>query len=181
MKYGTRRPADPGRRLTIGVLHCVILCGATVSIHAQDAADPTNSQTTLSGTGSAKPNDTPEADDREATGTTPTQHGGRLFGTLPNYSTVEGTKQVLPVSVRQKFRTAELNAFDPYVFPVVGVVAGLGAGQDTVSYGRRYTTALADNAIGNFMTTPCRHPCSVKIRVTLNWAKAACGSELATR
>jgi len=39
------------------------------------------------------------------------------------------------------------------VFPFVGVVAALGVGQGTTNYPRRYATALADNSIGNFMTT----------------------------
>ena len=48
---------------------------------------------------------------------------------------------------------AALNSFDPYVFPFVGVVAALGVGQGTTNYTRRYATALADNSIGNFMTS----------------------------
>ena len=79
--------------------------------------------------------------------------GDRIFGVLPNYTTIEGAKQIQPVSAKQKFRMAELNSFDPYVFPFIGVTAGLGAGQGGVGYGRRYAMALADNSIGNFMTT----------------------------
>jgi hypothetical protein len=46
---------------------------------------------------------------------------------------------------------AALNTFDPYVFPFVGVVAGLNRG--TGSYTDHYATSLADNSIGNFMTS----------------------------
>jgi hypothetical protein len=77
----------------------------------------------------------------------------RVFGVLPNYSTVEGQRQVPPITARRAFTMAGLNSFDPYVFPFVGVVAALGVGQGTTSYTRRYATAMADNSIGNFMTT----------------------------
>ena len=46
---------------------------------------------------------------------------------------------------------AALNSFDPYVFPFVGFVAALPGG--SASYPERYGTALADNTIGNFLTT----------------------------
>jgi len=77
----------------------------------------------------------------------------RVFGVLPNYSTVEGNRQVPPITAGQAFHMAALNSFDPYVFPFVGVVAALGVGEGTTSYTRRYATALADNSIGNFMTS----------------------------
>jgi hypothetical protein len=91
---------------------------------------------------------TPDTTPRE-TGTV----GDHIFGVLPNYTTVEGAKKIQPPSVKQKFRMAEQNSFDPYVFPFVGVVAGLGAGQGAVGYVRRYGMALGDNSIGNFLTT----------------------------
>jgi hypothetical protein len=94
------------------------------------------------------PQATPDIPDRDTA-----KVGDRIFGVLPNYTTVEGAKEIQPASVKQKFRMAEQNSFDPYVFPFVGIVAGLGAGQGAVGYGRRYGMALADNSIGNFLTT----------------------------
>jgi hypothetical protein len=79
--------------------------------------------------------------------------GERMFGVLPNYTTVEGATQYQPVSAMKKFHMAEQNSFDPYVFPFVGVVAGIGAGQKGLGFGRRYAMALADNSIGNYLTT----------------------------
>jgi hypothetical protein len=98
----------------------------------------------------------------------------RIFGVLANYTTVEAAAQSSPITAKRAFKMAALNSFDPYVFPFVGVVAALGAGQggtfastmtrrwhqtaaadtgigDFIT--RRYPTALADNAIGNFLTT----------------------------
>ena len=78
--------------------------------------------------------------------------GDRIFGVLPNYSTVEGATRVEPLPVKTMFRIAALNSFDPYIFPFVAVVAGMSRPSGT-SYGRGYGTALADNSIGNFMTS----------------------------
>jgi hypothetical protein len=115
----------------------------------QDASDPL-AQTALPSE-SPLPT-TPEAVHDTAPAETGTA-GERMFGVLPNYTTVEGAKQYQPVSAFQKFHMAEQNSFDPYVFPFVGVVAGVGAGQKGLAFGRRYAMALADNSIGNYLTT----------------------------
>ncbi len=47
---------------------------------------------------------------------------------------------------------AALGSFDPYVFPFVGVVSCLNH-EPGLSYAQRYATSLADNSIGNFLTT----------------------------
>lgn len=94
-----------------------------------------------------------------------TQTPDRIFGILPNYGTVErdaaANTAVPPVTTKDSFRMAALNSFDPYVFPFVGFVAGLAhlqnqepsLGQGAAGYSKRYATALADNSMGNFMTT----------------------------
>ena len=56
------------------------------------------------------------------------------------------------VTTRQTFQMAALGSFDPYVFPFVGVVAAINHASSQ-SYARRYATSLADNSIGNFLTT----------------------------
>jgi hypothetical protein len=76
----------------------------------------------------------------------------RLFGVLPNYATVEGTAKIGSVTNRQTFQMAALNSFDPVVYPFVGVMAGLGQ-KGGLSYGKRYATAMADNSIGNVLTS----------------------------
>ena len=75
-----------------------------------------------------------------------------MFGVLPNYATVEGGEVAGRITTRQTFRMAALGSFDPYVFPFVGVVTVLNHAPDQ-SFARRYATALADNSIGNFLTT----------------------------
>jgi hypothetical protein len=86
------------------------------------------------------------------------QEHGRLFGVLPNYTTVdEGPAGAAPgdvpaISTSQSYRIASLSSFDPVVFPYVGFTTLFGGNHDS-SYGDRYVRAFADNAIGNFLTT----------------------------
>jgi hypothetical protein len=82
----------------------------------------------------------------------------RIFGVLPNYTTVETLRgvaapQVPTLTTRESFRLASLGTFDPVVYPFVGFVTALGQTSDESDYSTRYATAFADNAIGNFMTT----------------------------
>ena len=85
----------------------------------------------------------------------------RIFGILPNYTTVEHGAGAPPIQTKQTFALAAFNSFDPYVFPFVGVVAGFAQvtrqemswGTGASAYGKRYAMALSDNTIGNFMTT----------------------------
>jgi hypothetical protein len=76
----------------------------------------------------------------------------RIFGVLPNYSTVERDVAVPPLTASEMFRATFRNSFDPYVFPFVAVVVGFGQGGNR-SYVQRYATSLADNSIGNVLTS----------------------------
>jgi hypothetical protein len=86
------------------------------------------------------------------------QENNRLFGVLPNYSTVDerpaddGSTMTPAISTRQSFRIASLNSFDPVVFPYVGLMTAFNGNRGS-SYGDRYMRAFADNSIGNFMTS----------------------------
>lgn len=76
----------------------------------------------------------------------------RLFGVLPNYTTVDGVR-VPNQTTHDSFRAAALGSFDPVVFPFIGVMTLVGNGNADASYETRYSRAFADNTIGNFMTT----------------------------
>jgi hypothetical protein len=75
-----------------------------------------------------------------------------MFGVLPNYTTVEDGAGVPRVTPRQMFQMAELSSFDPYVLPFVGLVAAFNHAPGQ-AYVHRSATSLADNSIGNFLTT----------------------------
>jgi hypothetical protein len=76
----------------------------------------------------------------------------RVFGVLPNYTTVDNTTAP-KLTTRESFKMASLSTFDPVVYPFIGVTTAFGQGASDKSFNTRYATALADNSIGNFMTT----------------------------
>jgi hypothetical protein len=79
---------------------------------------------------------------------------------MPNYTTVEGSSDVPPLTRGQKFKMQAEGVFDPYEFTVVGLLAGVNQaqnedaayGQGVEGYAKRYASGFADQAIGNFMT-----------------------------
>src|SRR5262252_4872180 len=82
----------------------------------------------------------------------------RIFGVLPNYTTVDGGPQgaLAPAArqtTRESFKVASLGTFDPVIYPFIGVMTAVGSGSSAATYRERYAVAFADNAIGNFMTT----------------------------
>jgi hypothetical protein len=89
-----------------------------------------------------------------------TKRNDRIFGIMPNYSTVNSKGHIEPLTVRDKFKLVAEGSFDPYEFGIVGLVAGKAQlenddapwGQGLKGFGKRYAAAFADQAIGNFMT-----------------------------
>jgi hypothetical protein len=85
----------------------------------------------------------------------------RLFLVIPNYTTVEVPTTFTPLTVKQKFKLGAEDAFDPYAFPLAGVLAGFAQaenddptwGQGLKGYGKRYAAGYGDTVTGSFMTT----------------------------
>jgi hypothetical protein len=83
----------------------------------------------------------------------------RMFYVMANNLTIEDERQIEPLSWKQKFSITAKNAFDPYTFAGVGILAGIrqaenaypAFGQGMSGYGKRYGTAFADGLDGNFM------------------------------
>jgi hypothetical protein len=88
-----------------------------------------------------------------------TKQLGRVFGIMPNYTTVEPGSHPPPLTVGTKFKIAAKMSFDPYAFVVAGFSAAIGQaensdpswGQGLSGYGKRTGSAFASQAIGNFM------------------------------
>jgi hypothetical protein len=84
----------------------------------------------------------------------------RIFWTLPNYLTVENAAHVSPLTTGGKFELTAKDSFDPVEIPYISLLAAISQaqnsepayGQGAAGYGKRYSTAFADNTIGNFMT-----------------------------
>ena len=95
--------------------------------------------------------------------TTSAQNDGnnRIFGVLPNYTTVEKEDEAPRITTEQTFRMAALGSFDPFVYPFVALTTEAAQiehqepswGGGPKAYAKRYATAFGDNAIGNFTTT----------------------------
>jgi hypothetical protein len=85
----------------------------------------------------------------------------RIFKVIPNYATVETPGSFTPIPAREKFKLGAEGAFDPYEFPLAGVLAGIAQmnnddsswGQGLAGYGRRYAAGYADTVTGSFMST----------------------------
>ena len=110
--------------------------------------------------GQAQPAPQDPNDSRESAGfVAPTND--RLFGVLPNYTTVENEDRFGPLGVKDKFKLAKDSAVDPVTFPFIGFIALLGQaensepsyGQGLKGYAKRYGTSYGDAIIGTFMTT----------------------------
>jgi hypothetical protein len=90
-----------------------------------------------------------------------TPKNDRLFGVLPNYTTVENQDQFAPLSAKTKFKLSVKTMSDPVTISFIGAIALIGQarnsdpsyGQGFEGYGKRYATLFADTGIGTMMTT----------------------------
>ena len=98
----------------------------------------------------------PKEDQHKNAGTS----NDRLFYALPNFLTLESTKNVPPLTSAQKFKVVARGSFDYIQLPWYGFLAGLsqaensepGYGQGAAGYGKRFASAFADGTIENFLT-----------------------------
>jgi len=80
---------------------------------------------------------------------------------IPNYTSVEGTGEIKPITSKESFKMAALDSFDPMVYPLFGFIAGVSQiqnqpesfGQTWSGYGKRYGLAFADNTVCSLVTT----------------------------
>jgi hypothetical protein len=84
----------------------------------------------------------------------------RILWIFPNYRAVSAGTQLPALSVREKFWLATQDSFDYSSFISAGMLAGVSQanksypefGQGGKGYGRYYWHAVADQAVGNYMT-----------------------------
>jgi len=127
----------------------------------QKPAPPQNSGTQgQSQPGQTQPGQT--GTDKKDQKTTNQQSGtsnDRIFWTLPNFLSVDNSKQVPPLTAAEKFKVVARGTFDPVEFAFVGVVTFIDQaentepsyGQGAEGYGKRYATNYADTFVENFM------------------------------
>jgi len=84
----------------------------------------------------------------------------RILWIFPNYRAVSAGTQLPPLSLKNKFWLATQDSFDYSSFVAAGILAGVGQakksypefGQGAKGYGRYYWHAMADQAVGNYLT-----------------------------
>ena len=69
------------------------------------------------------PQPTDDAQPPAAAADTSAESKNRIFGLMPNYTTVEGFGKVEPITSAKSFKMAALDSFDPFVYPLFGFVA----------------------------------------------------------
>ena len=145
------------------VLIAALLCFLTLPGFAQQP-QPTAVPDNTPSTQAQKPADTGSSVDKkdEKIPNAPINpKNDRLFLVIPNYTTVEVPVAFVPLTAKEKFKLGAEDAFDPYAFPLAGVLAAIAQardddpswGQGWPSFGKRYAAGFGDTVIGSFMTT----------------------------
>jgi hypothetical protein len=152
-------------RQLVGLAAVFVLLGLTSRAFAQQTsgdqqqpAPPANPSPPAPDT---PPADPPQSDAKPAADEGTGSSANRIFGVLPNYTTVEGARPAAPVTNRQAFKMATADSFDPFVYPLFGFIAGFNHWQNEPpewgggwsGYGKRYGAAFADNTVCSLITT----------------------------
>jgi hypothetical protein len=95
----------------------------------------------------------PETDDEA-------KQSKRILWIFPNYRAVSANTQLPPLSFKDKFWLATQDSFDYSSFVSAGIIAGISQGnksypefgQGAKGFGRYYWHAVADQAVGNYLT-----------------------------
>ena len=93
-------------------------------------------------------------------GATDAKQSKRILWIFPNYRAVSANTQLPPLSLKEEFWLATQDSFDYSSFVSAGILAGVSQanrsypefGQGAKGFGRYYWHAVADQAVGNYMT-----------------------------
>jgi hypothetical protein len=126
--------------MTVMRLSLVVVC---IAVAAGQAPDPLAIKT-----------------DTTADPATSSRDDTHILGIVPNYATVNDPAMYKPIHVKDKFKLAAQDSFDPFSWVIVGIYAGVaqwgndykGFGQGAQGYAKRYGAAFADGTISNYMT-----------------------------
>ncbi len=131
--------------IRVGALLLIVAASA----HAQEAPPP-EPQSSAADTPHPATDEAASADSKN-----------RIFGLMPNYTTVEGFGKVEPITSAKSFKMAALDSFDPFVYPLFAFIAATAQvqneppswGHDWEGYAKRYGLAFADNTMCSLITT----------------------------
>jgi hypothetical protein len=145
------------RVLPVAALATAVVLSLATSARAQEPSSDQPQPASPPASSSSAPAPAASGD----TSSSDTGSKDRIFGVLPNYTTVEGAATVKPITSGQSFKMAALDSFDPFVYPLFGFIAAVGQVQNTPAewgggwhgYSRRYGAAFADNSVCSLVTT----------------------------
>src|SRR5262245_27857161 len=89
------------------------------------ASTPSNPPGQDAAQSDAAPADAPNTKDQPDGDLPAADSKNRIFGVVPNYTTVEGFGTVPPITTAKSFKLAAMDSFDPFVYPLFGFVAGV--------------------------------------------------------
>jgi hypothetical protein len=100
------------------------------------------------------------ADTNSLGSTAEVKQSKRILWIFPNYRAVSANTQLPPLTLKDKFWLATRDSFDYSSFITAGILAGFSQakksypefGQGARGYGRYYWHAVADQAVGNYLT-----------------------------
>lgn len=130
--------------------------GTSAETRAQDAgATKPGTQQGPSTDEKQKPTSVQETGEGKVAGTS----NDRLFYTLPNFLTLQGSEKLPPMTAKDKFKVVALGTFDYVEYPWWGLLAAINQaennepafGQGWAAYGKRYGTTMGDSMTENFM------------------------------
>jgi hypothetical protein len=159
-------------KFSVRVLVCLLVTSFFSSLSARQNSQTSNTNSSAQTQPaesepqpSPAPVQPPADKDKKETKTTSESSGpgtsnDRLFFTLPNFLTLENSKQVPALMPKQKFAVVARGSFDYVQFPWYAFLSGIsqaqnsepGFGQGWEGYGKRFGAAFADGTIENFMT-----------------------------
>jgi hypothetical protein len=84
----------------------------------------------------------------------------RILGVFPNHNTYPCLLPYVPISVKEKFKIASEDAFDPGAIVLAGLAGGAAQlfnsnrpfGQEASGYSRYFAAAYANHVIGDYLT-----------------------------
>jgi hypothetical protein len=127
--------------------------------------------------------------DARSLGSAEAKQSKRILWIFPNYRAVSANTQLPPLSLREKFWLATQDSFDYSSFLTAGMLAGTSQakksypefGQGAKGFGRYYWHAVADQAVGNYLTEAIMPAVTHEDHGTTRLGMAAFLSELAMR
>ena len=151
---------SPRVTLSAIAIACLLWAGAAAAQETPAAPPPATPATTSAPPSNSQPQTEKPSDNKNGQGQT-VFNQDRLFGVLPNYSTVENANQLKPLSVKDKYRLSWDSLTDKVTFAFIGFQALVGQaensepsyGQGFQGYGLRYGTSYGDAVIATSMTT----------------------------